>query len=125
MTGLKERRQAIDPETRDLLESLRERDDVRSMSAKERKERKRTKTRLKHRVNWDLPLALKEEIKTIAEQEGVPESQLAALLLSRGIEALQTEGPSIHEVLLVYKVPSSSPRFEWNLSIESTEGEKS
>jgi len=113
-----ERRDALDPTTADILQELAERDEQRSMTEAERREHKKAKERLKRRVNWDLPVDIKERVKAIAEEEGVPESQLAAWLLSRGFESLGQTDDERHEILMPFKSPSSSPRYDFNLSVD-------
>jgi hypothetical protein len=113
-----ERREALDPTTADILQELTERDEKRSMTEAERREYKKSKERLKRRVNWDLPVDIKERVKAIAEEEGVPESQLAAWLLSRGFESLGQSDDERRDILMPFKSPSSSPRYEFNLSVE-------
>jgi len=103
-----ERRDALDPTTADILQELAERDEQRSMTEAERREHKKAKERLKRRVNWDLPI----------DEENVPQSQLAAWLLSRGFESLGQTDDERHEILMPFKSPSSSPRYDFNLSVD-------
>lgn len=112
------RRDALDPTTADILQELAERDEKRSMTDAERREHKKAKERLKRRVNWDLPVDIKERVKAIADEEGVPESQLAAWLLSRGFASLGQSDDERRNILMPFKSPSSSPRYDFNLSVD-------
>ena len=117
-----ERRQAIDPAVAVLLEDLTHRERRRSMSKRERAAHDKAQRRLARRVNWDLPPALKERIKRLASAEEIPESQLAAWLLLRGLAGLDDE--ALTEELAAHKEPSRSPRYAWNLRLnEDEEGE--
>jgi hypothetical protein len=118
MSKRETRRKAIDPQTRDLLDQLTQRDERRSMSAKERRARDKTKARLRRRVNWDLPPAIKDRIKAIAREERIPESQIAAWLLAHALDDLGEDRDERREKLDHFKEISESPRYEWNLRLE-------
>lgn len=81
------------------------------------KEKAKSKKRLAHRVNWDLPVSLKQRIKKIAEEHLVPESQVAGLLLLQGLQGLDSGAFDLDD----YKARSNSPRYEWTLDLETLE----
>jgi hypothetical protein len=118
MSKKETRRKAIDPQTRDLLDQLTQRDERRSMSARERRARDKTKARLRRRVNWDLPTTIKDRIKAIAREERIPESQIAAWLLAHALDDLGEDRAARREKLDPFKEVSESPRYEWNLRLE-------
>ena len=120
-----ERRRPIDPSTADMLDDIELRDKRRTMTKRERAEKDRAKERLKRRVNWDLPVDLKEKVKTVAKKEGIPESSLAAWLIFKGFASLGETPDEWHEALDVYKETSGSPRFEWVLDIDKLMDEES
>jgi hypothetical protein len=109
------RRQTIDPSTAEILEDLERKRAEAQLPVQERrkkiKARKKAKSRLPGRVNWDLPPALKERVFSIAEQSKIPASQIAAFLLYAGLDLLE-EGEIDFSP---YKTPSESPRYDWNL----------
>lgn len=81
--------------------------------AERRKAREQEKIRLRRpqRVTYDLPPALRERVKALAESEGLPASQLVALALLRFLKAYAADEVSLSR----YKTPSRSPRYDWNL----------
>lgn len=78
------------------------------------KERAKGAARLARRVNWDLPESIKGRVKALALEHGVPESQVAALLLTVGLGQEAAGVMDIND----YKVRSESPRYLANLAIE-------
>lgn len=110
------RQQTIDPSVAEILENQDRKETEshlpRDARQKKIKERKKAKSRLPGRVNWDLPPDLKKQIVDIATREKIPASQVAAFLLFDGLKRLESEkidfGP--------YKEVSASPRYDWNLT---------
>ncbi len=82
---------------------------------RERKARERAKiqARRSRRATYDLPPALREQIKTLAEEQRVPASQIVTLALARFL----CEYADGKLDLITLKRPSRSPRYDWNLSI--------
>ncbi len=105
----------VDPAVSALLGKQRQREGEKRLSPRERRrkarERERAKRRLAGRVNWDLPPALKERLNAIAEEEGVPVSQLATVLLIEGLRRLRSGE------LQLRKYYSDSPRFRFVLEV--------
>lgn len=115
------RRKVIDPSTAEILEGVERKQSDAHLPQDERlrkvKERKKAKARLPGRVNWDLPPNLKQRIVALAERNRVPTSQVAAFLLVDGLERLDAGEIDFDS----YKVPSNSPRYDWNLALPGEE----
>jgi hypothetical protein len=62
-------------------------------------------------VTYDLPAGLIETVATLAQEERLPASQLAALLMVVGLQAMK-EGK-----VALDKVPSRSPLYEFVLKL--------
>ena len=77
------------------------------------RERKKMQARLKGRATYDLPTAIKERIAHIAAQHQTSASQVAALFLLQALTAFEQGEIDLEG----YKVPSNSPRYEWNLEL--------
>ncbi len=111
-----ERRRTIDPTVADIIGRHEQRQADAGLTPKERakkeRERKKIKDRLGKRVTYDLPPGLKQQIADLAAQHGVSASQLAAVLLTLGLETL----PGID--LEALKVPTKTPRYDHNLDLE-------
>ena len=108
-----QRRSAIDPAVADLLGSMERKADDRALPLNERKRKKkeREKARARNRVMLDLPPVIEAQIKELAIKHECPISQIAALLIWQGLKDLEAGqlNPGI------YKKPSRSPRYSWNL----------
>ena len=78
---------------------------------KQARERERIRARREQRVTYDLPPELRARIRDLAAELRLPASQLVTLALLRFLTAYeQGDIP-----LGVYKEPSHSPRYDWNL----------
>ncbi len=86
----------------------------RSQRSQRKKERERARKRLAKRINLDLPVDLKQRLETLAKNEGVPISQLAAFLLYAPVHELEKRGIS----LWGYKTTSGCAKFEFNLDLK-------
>lgn len=110
-----ERRTVIDPAVAELLTGLeRQRSDAAlPRKQRERKARERAKIQARRdaRATYDLPPALRERIKELAEEQRVPASQIVTLALARLLDDLECGKVDLG----VYKCPSRSPRYDWNL----------
>lgn len=110
-----ERRSVIDPAVADLLTGLERTRSESSLPRKvrERKARERAKiqARREARATYDLPPALRERIKQLAEEQRVPASQLVTLALARFLKDFDSGVVNLSE----FKRPSRSPRYDWNL----------
>lgn len=110
-----ERRTVIDPAVADLLTGLERLRSDAALPRKERekkaRERAKIQARREARATYDLPPALREQIKILAEDQRVPASQIVTLALARFLDDLACGRVD----LAVYKCPSRSPRYDWNL----------
>jgi hypothetical protein len=107
------RRSAIDKEVEALITEADDRKSRRRMTAEERKEKKKWESR-QGRATYDLPDAVRETLKKIAGDEEVPISQVAALMLAKGIASYQAGDIDLGDK----KTPSDSPRYSWNLDLD-------
>jgi hypothetical protein len=81
------------------------------MDAHKLREKEKIRARKAQRVTYDLPPELRARLKAVAQKEGVPASQLAALALLRFLkdyDAGTLDLPALRQ-------PSRSPRYAWNL----------
>jgi len=93
---------------------LKKRDADRSLTREQRKERARQAARVGKRASYDLPPTLIQHIRQIGEKERTPASQVAAALLAYGLQRYW-----LGEIDLgARKVPSDSPRYDWNLNLQ-------
>jgi hypothetical protein len=81
---------------------------------KKAKEQRKARSRLPRRISLDLPTDIKAQVGAVAEAHRVPVSQVVAVLLAYGLASLDKGALD----LSAYKVPSASPRYDWNLSLE-------
>lgn len=81
--------------------------------AKMKRERERIRSRRARRVTYDLPPELRERLARLSSELHIPASQLAALAILRFLEDWDTENID----LSLYKRPSLSPRYDWNLEL--------
>jgi hypothetical protein len=109
----------LDPAVADLLEGMEQRQNEAMLPRKQRekkaRERARIQARREQRATYDLPPAVRESIKNLAEQHSLPISQLVTLALLRFFD----EYKSGHIDLGQLKKPSRSPKYEWVLDLES------
>ena len=77
------------------------------------RERARIQARRASRVTYDLPPVLRRRVQALSEELRIPASQLAALALGRFLNDYAGGGVDLG----VYKEPSLSPRYEWNLKL--------
>jgi len=93
-------------------------DELITEKAKKKREKERAKMAARHhkRVTYDLPPAIRSKLKQIASDHAVPESRVATLALARFIADYEQGKVDLG----VYKEPSSSPRYEWNLVFPSS-----
>ena len=81
--------------------------------AKMKRERERIQARRARRVTYDLPPELRERLNQLSGELRIPASQLAALAIFRFLGDWETEQID----LSLYKRPSLSPRYDWNLEL--------
>lgn len=110
-----ERRQVLDPAVADLLAGMEQKQAEAMLPRKQRekkaRERAKIQARRDQRATYDLPPLLRERIKSLAEELRLPASQLVTLALARFMR--EYDQGSID--LGIYKRPSRSPRYDWNL----------
>jgi hypothetical protein len=78
------------------------------------KRQKRQEDRKARSVRYDLEPELKQTIADLAAEYGVPQSQIASLLMEHGLEALRSGEIDIAS----YLRPSRSPLFDYTLDID-------
>ncbi len=86
-----------DTPTRDQIRKAREREKIRA--------------RRPARVTYDLPPDLRKRFKALADERGLPASQLVTLALLRFLDDLEHGRVPLER----YQHPSRSPRYAWNL----------
>lgn len=109
------RKQVLDPSVADLLSNMEQKHADSQLSRSERRKRNRERAKIaarrEARVTYDLPPALRQHMTSLAEAERLPASQLVTLALLRFLEDLKKGQVDLG----VYKEPSQSPRYDWNL----------
>jgi DNA-binding transcriptional LysR family regulator len=109
------RKQVLDPSVADLLSKMEQKhaDSVLTRSERKKRNRERAKiaARREARVTYDLPPVLRQRVAGLAEQERLPASQIVTLALMRFLTDLQKGQVDLG----IYKEPSQSPRYDWNL----------
>jgi hypothetical protein len=115
--NFEETAQMADPAVSALLARTERRQAEAHLTHKERekkkKEREKIRARRPYHTTYDLPVELRQRIKELAEQHGVPASQLATLGLLRFVEDLAARRVDLG----AQKVASRSPRYDFNLVI--------
>jgi len=110
-----ERRPILDSSVADLLTSMEHKQAESQLPRRERekkaRERAKIQSRREQRTTFDLPAAIRQRVKTLAEEQRLPASQLATLALLRFLQ----EYDQGQIDLALYKQPSHSPRYDWNL----------
>jgi hypothetical protein len=110
-----ERRPILDSSVADLLTNMEHKQAESQLPRRERvkkaRERAKIQSRREQRTTFDLPPAIRQRIKTLAEEQRLPASQLATLALLRFLQ----EYDQGRIDLALYKQPSRSPRYDWNL----------
>jgi hypothetical protein len=80
-------------------------------------QRKAVRDANRSKVTYDMPEELITLISGLAEDQRVPASQLAALLMQKGLRELEDGIFDLNN----YKVRTQSPRFEWVLILDPFE----
>jgi len=80
--------------------------------SKQEREKAKIRARREQRVTYDLPPLLRQRIRAMAEEQGLPASQLVTLALLRFLKQFEAGEVDLSR----YKLPSRSPRYDWNLS---------
>jgi hypothetical protein len=79
-----------------------------------KREQDRQEKRKAGKVTYDLPPGLKQNVSDMAAEYGVPQSQIAALLLICGLDTIQSGSVNITE----YLSPSRSPLYDYTLDLD-------
>ena len=110
------RKQILDPSVADLLSHMEQKQADLQLTRNDRKKRNRERAKIaarrEARVTYDLPPALRQRMMKLADNERLPASQLVTLALVRFLEDLKSGKVDLG----IYKEPSLSPRYDWNLS---------
>lgn len=105
----------LDPVVSSLLSGMEQRQAEQQLPRKERdriiKERLKIQARRDQRATYDLPPALREAVRDLGENLGIPASQLVTLALARFLSDYNENKIDLDR----YKQPSRSPRYDWNL----------
>ncbi len=113
------RRPLLDPAVADVMESMQKKILNAQLPRKKReqlaRERAKIEARRDSRTTYDLPPELREAVRTLAEEQGVPASQLASLALIRFMEDVAAGKVDLDSM----KEPSRSPRYDWNLKLSN------
>ncbi|MCE5209807.1 MAG: hypothetical protein LLG42_16070 [Chloroflexi bacterium] len=109
------RKKVLDPSVADLLSNMEQKHADSLLTRSERKKRNRERAKIaarrESRVTYDLPPVLRQHIMGLAEKERLPASQLVTLALIRFLDDLKKGQVDLG----IYKEPSQSPRYDWNL----------
>jgi hypothetical protein len=110
-----QRRTLLDPAVADLLTGMEQKQAEymlpRRARLKKSREQAKIAARRELRATYDLPPALRQRVRLVAEKERLPASQLVTLALVRFFADLDDAKVDLAE----YKQPSRSPRYDWNL----------
>ena len=110
-----ERKPILDPAVADLLSGMEQRQAESQLPRRERerlsRERAKIQSRRDQRATYDLPPALREAVRELAEELRLPASQLVTLALARFFADYDAGTIDLGK----YKQPSRSPRYDWNL----------
>jgi hypothetical protein len=116
------RRDSIDPSVVVLLEVMEQRQIESQLPRRERekksRERAKINARRERRATYDLPPLVRSRMMELSGQLSVPASQLVTLALTKFL----TDFDSGKIDLSIYKQPSHSPRYDWNLVLPETSG---
>jgi hypothetical protein len=106
------RRSVIDPEVADILDNAERRKRFASLPRSERN--KARKNAARHKVGLDLPPALHETLRDVANKEKISISSLVAFLVYHGLKDYQAGNVD----LFPYKRISRCARFEYVLTLD-------
>jgi hypothetical protein len=106
------RQPAVDPAVADLLSEMDRKKRLSSLSKAMQRRAKRDAAR--HKVGLDLPPALHEALKEVAEKEGISVSSLTAFFAKRGLNEYRAGQIDLEPYLRI----SRSARFEYVLCLE-------
>jgi hypothetical protein len=112
------RKNAIDPAVADLLAGMDRQAERRALPADQRRKQAKAREKIarRNRITLDLPPVIEQRLTEIAEEQQCPISQVAAILIQRGISDYTAGDLNMD----AYKTPSKSPRYVWNLKLRDT-----
>lgn len=115
MADKPERKKRIDPDVAELMSQDRKRQEERSLPTEVRQQRAewRADAKARNRKMLDLPRWQTDLLAELAAEHSCPESQIAALLIARGLADLRQGSIDVD----AYKTPSTSPKYDYNLEI--------
>jgi hypothetical protein len=109
------RRDLIDPEVSDLLKEMEQRQIESQLPRRDRekkaRERQKIAARRERRATYDLPPEIRLKISDLSDRLSIPASQLVTLALIRFLDVYENGKLDLGP----YKLPSRSPRYDWNL----------
>lgn len=99
----------------DLNETVASMDQPERVTTDQRRQKDRDKMaqRRARRATYDLPPSIRQEMQSLSEALRIPASQLVSLALARFLKEYQAGSVD----LSLYKKPSRSPRYDWNLEL--------
>ena len=106
------RRSTLDPAVADILSEMERKQRIASLPRPQRDKARRDARRYK--VTLDFNEALHNQLKAIADQEGISISGLVALFAQEGLKMLQAGQIDLHD----HKRISHCPRFEWIIQLD-------
>jgi hypothetical protein len=110
-----QRRPLLDPAVADLINDMEQKQAESMLPRREREKKSRERAKIEarrdQRVTYDLPPAVRQRIKDLAEELRLPASQLVSLALVRFLKAYEAESIDLSP----YLQSSASPRYDWNL----------
>lgn len=106
---------SIDPAVEELLREMEQRQAESQLPRRERekkaRERQKIAARRERRATYDLPPEIRARMMELSTQLSIPASQLVTLALMRFLDDYDRGNLD----LSVWKHPSHSPRYDWNL----------
>jgi len=110
-----QRRPLLDPAVADLINDMEQKQAESMLPRREREKKSRERAKIEarrdQRATYDLPPAVRKQVKDLAEELRLPASQLVTLALVRFLKGY--EAGTID--LSPYLHSSASPRYDWNL----------
>ena len=116
MSDLKlQRRPLLDPAVADLINDMEQKQAESMLPRREREKKSRERAKIEarrdQRATYDLPPAVRKQVKDLAEELRLPASQLVTLALVRFLKAYEAGTIDLSS----YLHSSASPRYDWNL----------
>lgn len=106
------RRSTLDPTVADILSGMERKQRIASLPRSQRDKLRRDARRYK--ITLDFNAALHEQLKAIADREGISISGLVALFAQEGLKMLDAGEIDLRQ----HKRPSRCARFEWVIVLD-------